>query len=37
MAEKFVPNFKVKYTETVAPELFKEFGYTSICNAGSFY
>ena len=29
MAEKFVPNFKVKYTETVAPELFKEFGYTS--------
>ena len=30
MAEKFVPNFKVKYTETVAPELFKEFGYTSV-------
>jgi len=27
--EKFVPNFKVKYKETVAPELFKEFKYKS--------
>ncbi|MGN0907408.1 MAG: 50S ribosomal protein L5 [Bullifex sp.] len=30
MAEKFIPNFKVKYTETVAPELMKEFGYSSV-------
>jgi len=29
MADKFVPNFKVKYAETVAPELNKEFGYKS--------
>ncbi len=29
MSEKFVPNFKVKYNESVAPELFREFGYTS--------
>ena len=29
MADKFVPNFKVKYNESVAPELFKEFGYSS--------
>lgn len=28
--EKFVPNFKVKYTETVSPELQKEFGYKSV-------
>ncbi len=27
--EKFVPNFKKKYLETVAPELFTEFGYKS--------
>jgi large subunit ribosomal protein L5 len=27
--EKFVPNFKKKYLETVAPELFSEFGYKS--------
>ncbi len=25
--EKFIPNFKAKYQKTVAPELFKEFGY----------
>ena len=25
--EKFVPNFKKKYLETVAPELFKQFGF----------
>ena len=30
MADKFIPNFKVKYTETVAPELLKEFGYSSV-------
>lgn len=30
MAEKFIPNFKTKYLETVAPELFKEFGYKSV-------
>ena len=30
MAEKFIPNFKVKYSETVAPELMKEFGYSSV-------
>lgn len=30
MAEKFVPNFKVKYNETVKPELLKEFGYKSV-------
>ncbi len=29
MADKFVPNFKVKYAETIAPELLKEFGYKS--------
>ncbi|MCK9348523.1 MAG: 50S ribosomal protein L5, partial [Sphaerochaeta sp.] len=28
-AEKFVPNFKRKYLETVAPALFKEHGYKS--------
>ncbi len=27
--EKFVPNLKKKYLETVAPALFKELGYTS--------
>lgn len=27
--EKFIPNFKKKYLETVAPELFTEFGYKS--------
>ncbi len=27
--EKFIPNFKTKYLETVAPELFTEFGYKS--------
>ncbi|MGH0053705.1 MAG: 50S ribosomal protein L5 [Sphaerochaetaceae bacterium] len=27
--EKFVPNLKKKYLETVAPDLFKEFGYSS--------
>ena len=27
--EKFVPNLKTKYLETVAPALFKELGYTS--------
>lgn len=27
--EKFVPNFKKKYLETVAPELFTEFGFKS--------
>jgi len=27
--EKFVPNFKKKYLETVAPELFTEFGFRS--------
>ncbi len=26
----FVPNFKVKYKETVAPELMKEFNYKSV-------
>ena len=30
MADKFIHNFKVKYTETVAPELLKEFGYSSV-------
>ncbi|MCI7806710.1 MAG: 50S ribosomal protein L5 [Spirochaetales bacterium] len=25
-----MPNFKVKYSETVAPELMKEFGYSSV-------
>ena len=29
-AEKFVPNLKRKYTETVAPQLFKDFGFTSV-------
>jgi len=28
--EKFVPNFKRKYLEEVAPALFKEHGYTSV-------
>ncbi len=28
--EKFVPNFKKKYTETVAPQLMKDFGYKSV-------
>ena len=28
--EKFVPNLKRKYTETVAPQLFKDFGFTSV-------
>ncbi len=27
--DKFIPNFKTKYRETIAPELFKELGYTS--------
>ena len=27
--EKFIPNFKTKYLETVAPVLFTELGYTS--------
>lgn len=27
--DKFIPNFKTKYQETIAPELFKELGYTS--------
>ena len=27
--EKFVPNFKRKYTETVAPQLMKDFGFKS--------
>ncbi len=27
--EKFIPNLKKKYLETVAPALFEEFGYTS--------
>ena len=27
--DKFIPNFKTKYRETIAPELFKEMGYTS--------
>ena len=29
MGEKFVPNFKKKYLEEVAPALFKEFNYSS--------
>ena len=29
-AEKFVPNLKRKYTETVAPQLYKDFGFTSV-------
>ncbi len=28
--EKFIPNFKKKYLEEVAPELQKEFGYKSV-------
>ena len=28
--EKFVPNFKKKYTETVAPQLMKDFGFKSV-------
>jgi large subunit ribosomal protein L5 len=28
-AEKFIPNFKRKYLETVAPAMFKEHGYQS--------
>ncbi|HAF85998.1 MAG TPA: 50S ribosomal protein L5 [Sphaerochaeta sp.] len=27
--DKFIPNFKTKYSETIAPALFKELGYTS--------
>ena len=27
--DKFIPNFKTKYREIIAPELFKELGYTS--------
>jgi len=27
--DKFIPNFKTKYRETIAPELFKELGYSS--------
>lgn len=30
MEEKFVPSFKTKYLEKVAPALFKEFGYRSV-------
>ena len=30
MADKCTPNFKVKYSETVAPELMKGFGYSSV-------
>ncbi len=29
MEEKFIPNFKKKYLETVAPELLKDFNYKS--------
>ena len=29
MEEKFIPNFKRKYNESVKPELLKEFGYKS--------
>ena len=29
MEEKFIPNFKKKYLEEVAPELFKDFKYKS--------
>ena len=28
--EKFIPNFKKKYLETVAPQLQKEFAYKSV-------
>ena len=28
--EKFVPNFKRKYAETVAPQLMKDFGFKSV-------
>ena len=28
--EKFVPNFKRKYTETVAPQLMKDFAFKSV-------
>ena len=28
--EKFIPNFKKKYLEIVAPELYKEFGYKTV-------
>lgn len=28
--EKFIPNLKRKYTETVAPQLYKDFGFTSV-------
>ncbi len=28
--EKFIPNFKKKYLEEVAPELYKEFGYKTV-------
>ncbi len=27
--DKFIPNFKTKYSETIAPALFKELGYSS--------
>ncbi|HKM06205.1 MAG: 50S ribosomal protein L5 [Sphaerochaeta sp.] len=27
--DKFIPNFKTKYRETIAPALFKELGYSS--------
>ncbi len=30
MEEKFVPTFKTKYLEKVAPSLMKEFGYSSV-------
>jgi large subunit ribosomal protein L5 len=30
MEEKFVPNFKIKYLEEVAPALHKEFDYSSV-------
>jgi large subunit ribosomal protein L5 len=30
MEEKFVPTFKTKYLEKVAPALMKEFGYSSV-------
>ena len=30
MAEKVIPSYKVKYNETVAPELLKEFAYKSV-------
>ncbi len=30
MEEKFIPTFKTKYLEDVAPALFKELGYKSV-------